>query len=428
MNAPVNLDSERKIQLARRITLTLFLAQSLVSGALIAMATVNAIAGAELSRVAVWAGVPGAVLLLATAIGAYIWGMFMERFGRRPGLMLGSSLGVLGAVISAQAIRIISFPLFLLGMAFLGLAQAAMTLGRFAAAEVHPPPVRGRAIANIVLGGTIGAILGPLLVGPASEWMGSLGRNELSGAYIVGLALFALALGVIALLLRPEPKALAYTELSDLTADNTGADVREPLNAIIQRPGVAVPVITMVIGQLVMVMLMVITSLHMKGLGHSLADVSFVISAHTFGMFAFSFISGRLSDRLGREPVIYTGAAVLVLASLSARFSIAVPSLAGSLFALGLGWNLCFVAGSALLTDHLSAAEQTRVQGFNDLLVGLASALGSLGSGVVFAALGYRAMGLVAAGLAGIPILATSWWQRYRRHPHLAAAQPPPPV
>ncbi len=83
-----------------------------------------------------------------------------------------------------------------------------------------------------------------------------------------------------------------------------------------------------------------------------------------------------------------------------------------ALFLLGLGWNLCYVGGSTLLTDQLSSGEQSRMQGVNDLFVGLASASGSLGSGFVFAALGYQMMGFVGAAFAIIPLVAAIWWLR----------------
>ena len=37
-----------------------------------------------------------------------------------------------------------------------------------------------------------------------------------------------------------------------------------------------------------------------------------------------------------------------------------------ALFLLGYGWNLGYVAGSALLTTGLGLAERTRLQGFTD--------------------------------------------------------------
>jgi MFS family permease len=173
----------------------------------------------------------------------------------------------------------------------------------------------------------------------------------------------------------------------------------------------------MVLGQMVMVSIMVITSLHMKGHDHGLGSISAVISAHTLGMYAFSVVSGRLADKWGRGPVILTGAATLVLACITAPLSPDVLPLAVSLFLLGLGWNFCFVGGSTLLADQLSPAERGRTQGFNDLLVGLASATGSLSSGLVFAATSYTVIVLVAGALSLIPLVMVLSWIRRKQVP-----------
>jgi MFS family permease len=161
----------------------------------------------------------------------------------------------------------------------------------------------------------------------------------------------------------------------------------------------------MILGQVVMSMLMVITSLHMKDHHHPLGRIAAVISSHVVGMYAFSVVSGRLADRWGRRPTILAGAVLLSLACLTAPLSPAALPLGVSLFLLGLGWNLCYVGGSSLLADQLAPAERARVQGFNDFLMGAASAAGSLGSGWVFAAVGYGAMGLVAAAAALVPFV-----------------------
>jgi MFS family permease len=135
-----------------------------------------------------------------------------------------------------------------------------------------------------------------------------------------------------------------------------------------------------------------------------------VISSHTFGMFAFSIISGRLADRWGRGMVILLGSFTLVIACLAATISPDVLPLSVALFLLGLGWNFCFVGGSTLLADQLSPLERSRTQGFNDLLVGLASAFGSLQSGFIFASLGYNMMAYVSAAFALIPLIVVAVW------------------
>jgi MFS family permease len=400
--------------IARKITRTLFLSQSVVSAALITTATVNSIAGADLSGVIAWAGVPTTVQLVAAALGALAWGFIMERIGRRGGLAIGMVFGAFGALAAGSSIWIGSFALFLVGMALFGIAQSAMQLGRFAAAEVHPPDKRGNAIASVVLGGTVGSIFGPLLVSPAGSIATKTGLNELIGPYGTGLVLFILASLIVLKWLRPDPMEVAKELAQDDLDKGLDSGTLRAISEILRQPAVLVAIISMVIGQVVMVMVMVITSLHMKALEHSLGDISIVFAAHTFGMFAFSIISGRMVDRFGRAPVIMLGSVILVIAGVSAGLSPDVLPLAIALFLLGLGWNFCYVGGSTLLTDQLSTAEQSRMQGVNDLFVGLASATGSLGSGFVFAAVGYQTMGIVGAVFAVVPIALMIWWTRNR--------------
>jgi MFS family permease len=188
-----------------------------------------------------------------------------------------------------------------------------------------------------------------------------------------------------------------------------------PFSVLLQAPGTVLAMSAMICGQLTMVMVMVMTSVHMREHHHALPSISFVISSHTFGMFAFSILSGRLVDSWGRVPVIMAGAAALVFACALAPLSPAVTPLAIALFLLGLGWNFCFVGGSSLLADQLSVSERSRTQGFNDLLIGLVSAAGSLGSGLAFAAAGFTAMNALSACFALIPLAIAIWLRLARR-------------
>ena len=109
------------------------------------------------------------------------------------------------------------------------------------------------------------------------------------------------------------------------------------------------------------------------------------------------------------------GGAGLVLACILAPVSTALVPLALSLFLLGLGWNFCYVGGSSLLADQLNHLERAKIQGTNDLLVGLASALGSFISGLIFAAMGFGMVGVIGALLALIPLGMTLRWQLGQR-------------
>jgi len=401
-------------KLARKITWVLFANQSLASAGFIASATLNSIIGAELGGSPSFAGVPSAVYLLGAAFAASAWGYLMDRIGRRNGMVSGLIIGVVGNALVLYAISVSSFLLFLIGMVLMGITNAAVVLGRFAAAEVNPPEKRGAAISNVVLGGTFGAIVGPLLVGPMGNFVRALGMDELSGAYLATLILFAISAVVVFAGLRPDPRDLGKqiaTEHPDPAFITFTGEAR-PVLEIFRQPAALVAVTAMVLGQVVMVAIMVITSLHMRDHQHNLRDISAVISSHTLGMFAFSVVSGRLADRWGRERVILIGAFTLLLACIAAPLSPNVFPLAVALFLLGLGWNFCFVGGSALLADQLSPVERSRTQGTNDLLVGLASATGSLGSGFIFAASNYTVIAIVAGILAFIPLSMAWLWMR----------------
>jgi len=399
-------------KLARKITWVLFANQSLASAGFIAAATLNSIVGASLANHAGWAGVPTAVYLLAGALAAFGWGYLFDSMGRRNGLVTGLLLGALGSGIAFYAIVIHSFIFFLGGMVLMGIANAAVQLGRFAAAEVNQPKNRGRAISNVVIGGTVGSVVGPFVAGPAGTFFKPIAGDELAGAYAISLILFCIGAAVVFMGLRPDPRELGRAVTEQFPEAHTNQGRARSFFEIFRQPAALVALVAMLLGQMVMVLVMVITSLHMKDHHHMLGDISAVISAHTFGMFAFSIISGRLADRFGRGPVIIFGSFTLVLACIAATLSPDVLPLGIALFLLGLGWNFCYVGGSTLLADQLSPLERARTQGFNDLLVGLASAIGSLSSGYIFSALGYNTMALIASAMAIIPFLMALIWQR----------------
>ncbi len=408
-------------RIARKITFILFVEQSLASAGFIAAATLTSIVGAKLSNHPAWAGVPTAIYLLAGAFSAYAWGYIMDAIGRRGGLTLGLFLGVIGSAFAFFSIVQSSFSFFLVGMIFMGVANAAVQLGRFAAAEVNPPDKRGRAISNVVIGGTFGAVFGPALVGPMGVWIKPIAGDELAGAYAISFILFLIGMVAVFFGLRPDPREIGKEVAEKFPETQAGSAAARSVFEVIRQPAALTAIIAMSFGQVVMVLVMVITSLHMRDHDHMLRDISFVISAHTFGMYAFSIVSGRLADRFGREPVILVGSITLILACFAATISPDVLPLSVALFLLGLGWNFCFVAGSALFSDQLAHPERSRMQGFSDLLVGLSSAIGSLSSGLIFAAVGYNMMAYISAVISVIPVIVVIVWMIRKKDKLLVA-------
>jgi MFS family permease len=124
-------------------------------------------------------------------------------------------------------------------------------------------------------------------------------------------------------------------------------------------------------------------------------------------MYALSPLTGYLSDRLGRIPVILIGVALLIGSAFLAANTPGdeTARLTVALFLLGLGWNFGFVAGSALLTDSVPEIDRVRAQGSADSLTWLSAAAASLASGVLLGQGGFTLLSTVGAGFAVIPVL-----------------------
>lgn len=380
------------------------------------MAPALAIVSSELSGNEAMAGVPLAVIQFAVAIASYAWGIIWDRIGRRKGLSLGLGFAVIGAIVSLAAVQMRSFPVFLLGMVGLGFGRAASQLSRFVASEVNPPTHRGRAISYVVLGGTIGAVVGPLLFAPSGQWALGVGLDKLAGPFGAGLVLFVLGTIVVYLGLRPEPLELSREVAKQYPEFEPENGEARSFSTLLRQPAVLVAVLAVVIAQSVMIMVMGITSLHMRNINLTDVDISIVFSAHTLGMFAFSIFTGRLADKWGRGQVIISGTVITIASAVLAPLSSQMWLIALALFLLGVGWNFCYVAGSALLADQLSFEERARTQGANDLLISLAASAGSLGSGVIYAGLGYGMINLIGGVASVFPLILTIWWfYRYQR-------------
>lgn len=372
----------------RRLVGVIFIVSSLVAAAQVASFTLLPIIAADLSGSESAAGIPSTLGLLFRAIAAYPLGWLMGRAGRRTGLTVGLLVGLAGTALSAWAIGGGTFWVFSLGAGFAGVARGAADLSRYAAAEVTPIDRRAKVIGWVVFAGTIGALAGPLLVAPAVTLAGAAGLVPDSGPFWAAAVVLALSVVLTFAMLRPDPLTISRRMEELERGENPDAPEKpaRSLSQLFNGWNVRLGMAAITIGQLVMVMIMVITPLHMNHSGHGTGAISFVILAHQLGMFGFSWGTGWLIDRLGAATVIIAGAGILVLASFISPQVISVAGLSVALFLLGLGWNFCFVAGSALLATGLATTERTRVQGFSDTWSSAASALGSLSTGPLFAA------------------------------------------
>ena len=348
----------------------------------------------------------------------------MDRFGRRPGLSLGYLFGIAGALVAGWAVINRSLLPFLLGTLFFGLTRGTSDLGRYAAADANPARLRARAISLVVLGGTFGSIAGPIIIDWVSNLASRIGLPVLSGPLFAATVLLSFALLTINLFLRPDPQTIGkqWADLEPaLSVDQEkGRSYRE----IFVNPNTKLATGALIFGQLAMATVMTITPLHMHGHHHTLAAISWVIMAHTLGMYGLSFLTGWMVDKLGQTRIILLGGFILVTACLLAPLWDNGITLALALFLLGLGWNFCFVAGSALLATVTKPNEKGRIQGLTDTLVNIAAGIGSMGSGLVFAAFGFWTMSWLSILIAVQPLVLVIFLHFFRGKATLEESAP----
>lgn len=384
---------------------TLFAAQVCGSTGHSIILAIGSIMAASITGTNTWSGLPVAVGALGTALASWPLSSLMNRTGRRPGLALGYGLAVLGTLLGMLGVISRSFALLLGGMALFGIASTSNLLARYAAADVSPGPRRGRAMGLIVWGSTIGSIVGPNLMGPALRVGAHLALPPEASAFLISVAGYALAALLVQVFLRPDPLRLARQLQAAATAGRQAGSAR-PLGSILGDLRVQIALATLTVSQFVMISTTSTSPVYLHDQGHHVQTIGLAVSFHLAGMYVASPLSGWLSDRFGRLVMIGAGALVLIAAVLLAGLA---PGAERALIILGLflngvGWNLAFVAGSALLTDALSPAERASTQGLADLVMGLMGALGSAAGGMILGVWGFAILNAVGGALVLAPL------------------------
>ncbi len=371
--------------------------------------TVAALLARDISGEDALSGIPLAFAVAAGAFGAVPLASWMARAGRRPGLAAGHLIAAAGAATVVLAAGLESFPVLCLGMAAFGLGNTSNLLARYAATDLAPQARRARAISVVLLATAAGAVAGPNFASSTEPLAEALGVLDSAGPFAVAVVVHAAAALILIALLRPDPLLVARDQSE--AAEPPNARWAPALRDLPHWPRLAlVGVTAMAASNLAMVAVMTMTPLHMEDAGESLSAVGLVISLHVGGMYLPSPVSGWLADRYGRLPVLAGGGVALVCAGVLAAVSPGDETvlMALALVALGLGWNLGLVGGSALLTDAVAPEQHAQTQGAADLVMGLTGVSGNLVAGPLFHAGAFGVLGVGAAAVGGLLMVLAS--------------------
>lgn len=386
----------------------------------IASVTVAALVAEDLLDSVALSGMPAAAATIGIAVGTTPIAALMAARGRRIGIAGGLGIVVVGAFTALLAIGLQSFALFVIGMFTLGFGAAGDRLSRYAAADISTADKRALAISIVVWAGTIGSVVGPALLETGETIAEGLGLEGLAGAFLITIVAVLAATLVTFFLLRPDP--LSFAGETD-TAIETGS--RRSALAVLSNPRIQFAIVALAVGQIVMVIIMSMTPIHIRRAGDDLGVIGLIIAAHTFGMFALSPATGWVADRVGRPKVILAGHAVLLASALLAATAAGDDTalLFVALFLLGVGWNFSFIAGSAYVSESAPVELRVPLEGLADTVVWTSGAAASLSSGLLFAVSSYAVLCIVGAAMVALPAIAGYRYLRALRSPAYAGTQ-----
>jgi MFS family permease len=380
---------------ARRNVVVLVLAHAVLGSQLAINIIVAGLAGALLADEPSLATLPISIVVVGSLISAPLVSLFMGRFGRRAGFVVGAAAGGAGGAVCAAALLARSFELFLAGSILIGVYQAAQGFFRFAAADTGRDSFKPKAISWVLAGGLLSALLGPEILRATTD---ALPAAPYAGAYVAIVALNLVGAAVVAFLDIPPP-----------ARGSLQGDTGRALRAIASQPAFAIAVLAGMVGFASMSLVMTSTPLAMVGHGHSAAHAADVVRWHIVAMFAPSFFTGSVIARLGQLPVIAVGLLLLGACGAIALAGMELEHFYLALIALGVGWNFSYIGATSLLGTTHTAAERAKVQGLNDFLVLGFVAFGSFGSGVLLDAFGWSAVQYAMAPALLAALVGVGW-------------------
>lgn len=357
--------------------------------------TLTSVVGMRLAPWPSLATLPLALLVMGNLLAVSPLSAFMQRRGRKPGLMLGALLGVVGGLVGAGAVTLGSFGAFCIGVACIGGYQASAGFYRYAALDAVPTHQKGRATACVVGGGICAAVLAPGI----ALWSRDALTTPFAGAYIA-IAVLA-ALGTIVM-----------SRLREGPVPQPAAGGLPAMKLLLARPALRAALTITAIGHGLMILVMNATPLAMDVCGLSASSAARVIQWHVLGMFLPSFFAGSLVDRWGSLRIAALGSAILAASAAVALAGDAFPLFLMSSLLLGLGWNLMMIAGTTLLAAGHSEHERGQAQALMELTNGGVAVLMSFGSGVLLVGAGWTAIN--AAMLPLLALAAAMLWLNQR--------------
>lgn len=404
---------EKLKKMYKRVLIVVSLSQIFGGAGLAAGITVGALLAQQMLGTDAFAGLPSALFTLGSAGAAFIVGRLSQRYGRRIGLATGFITGGLGAIGVVIAALINSVFLLFASLLVYGAGTATNLQARYAGTDLANNKQRATAISTTMVMTTFGAVAGPNLVDVMGKFALSIGIPSLAGPFILSAIAFILAGLVLFIMLRPDPLLLAKSIEAHHHQIVSGKALHHA-HPLMNKKGIMVGAVVMILTQIVMVAIMTMTPIHMQHHGHSLSAVGIVIGFHVGAMYLPSLVTGILVDKIGRTAMSIAAGVILLFAGLIAAYapSDSMFMLIVALSLLGIGWNFGLISGTAQIADATEPSNRAKIQGTIDVFIALAGASGGALSGIIVANSSYATLSLTGGLLSLLLIPVIIWYRK----------------
>jgi MFS family permease len=391
----------------RRNTFVLAAAMALNWSVIVLLASLTALTIGHLFGLPELAGAGFGLMLFAYAAGSLLFGRAIDAWGRRNGLLAAFLVGSAAAVVIYVGVAAVSLPLALAGLLAIGVGTGGANLARVAGADMHPPERRARGISLVLIGAAFGAIGAPIVFAPVLGGAPAHDPAALAAPWLIAAGLLGLG-AVVLLAIRVDPRTIAERlglPAATVTQPAAAAEPPRSLGELMRQPMVPLALLAAIVSQAVMTSVMALAGLVMADHGHDLGAISLTVSVHFLGMFGLVLVVGRLVERIGRLSSVIAGLVVLAGGVLVLLPGPELVNFMPGMFAVGVGWNIAFVASTTILADAARPTERGRLLGFSDFVALCGAAMLSVVAGLILGIVGLPMLVLVSVLLALVPAL-----------------------
>ena len=399
--------------LIRRNTLLLTFAEMFVGTGQQMVPTLGSIVVYSFLGSATFAGISSSVIGLTRALVSYPSGYVADRQGRKPVLLLGLALSLLGAIGMGVSVIRSSFALYLFALLVFGIGGGtSQQQRRLSATDMYPPARRGEGLGFVLTGSLFGALGGPAIIGLAETLGRSVNLSQIAVAWFIVPFTIVPSIALI-LLIHPDPRDIAmhlerfypgYQPVTSATSMIVESD-QVSIATFLRNYPQLVAFVCMFVLYANMSMMMSLAPLQMIDRGMPLAAISLTVAGHVVGMFGFSIPIGRIADQLGRRPTIILGIFISTVGTMFSALSDSYALIMAGLFLVGVGWSCGNVSTGALIADTTTAEVRGRAMGANITFGSIASVLAPIVGGVLLEQFGAVSLVVVSVILMIAPLI-----------------------